>query len=83
VSTVLPHTFAAAAAEMGFSELTIASLLGHMVSGVTARYAHVSDMALVEAAVRVSARIAAALDARRRRWSRLSLRGAREADFRE
>jgi integrase len=59
---VLRHTFAATAAEMGFSELTIAGLLGHSVPGVTARYAHVPDSALVAAADRVSARIAAALD---------------------
>lgn len=58
---VLRHSFAATAAEMGFSELTIAGLLGHTVPGVTARYAHVPDSALVIAADRVSARIAAAL----------------------
>jgi hypothetical protein len=46
---------------MGFSELTIAGLLGHSVPGVTARYAHVPDAALVSAANTVSARIAAAL----------------------
>ncbi|MFI4973723.1 MAG: tyrosine-type recombinase/integrase [Caulobacterales bacterium] len=61
---VLRHTFAATAAEMGFSELTIAGLLGHRVPGVTARYAHVPDSALVAAADRVAARIAAALDGR-------------------
>ena len=58
---VLRHSFAATAAEMGFSELTIAGLLGHTVPGVTARYAHVPDSALVVAADRVSAKIAAAL----------------------
>jgi integrase len=58
----LRHSFAAVAAELGFSELTIAGLLGHSVPGVTARYAHVPDSALIAAADRVSARIAAALD---------------------
>lgn len=62
---VLRHTFAAVAAEMGFSELTIAGLLGHSVPGVTARYAHVPDSALAAAADRVSARITAALDGKR------------------
>jgi integrase len=57
----LRHSFAAMAAELGFSELTIAGLLGHSVPGVTARYAHVPDSALVAAADRVSARMAAAL----------------------
>jgi integrase len=60
----LRHSFAAAAAELGFSELTIAGLLGHSVPGVTARYAHVPDSALVAAADRVSARIGATLDGR-------------------
>ncbi len=60
----LRHSFAATAAELGFSELTIAGLLGHSVPGVTARYAHVPDIALVAAADRVSARIWAALDGR-------------------
>ncbi len=58
---VLRHSFAATAAEMGFSELTIAGLLGHTVQGVTARYAHVPDRALISAADQVSARISAAL----------------------
>lgn len=57
----LRHSFAATAAELGFSELTIAGLLGHSVPGVTARYAHIPDTALLAAADRVSARIAAAL----------------------
>jgi len=59
---VLRHSFAATAAEMEFSELTIAGLLGHSVPGITARYAHVPDSALVAAADRVAARIASALD---------------------
>ena len=59
---VLRHSFAATAAEMGYFELTIAGLLSHSVPGVTARYAHVPDAALVAAAERVSARIAAALN---------------------
>jgi integrase len=55
---VLRHTFAAVAAEMGFSELSIAGMLGHNVPGVTARYAHMPDRALVAAANEVSRRIA-------------------------
>jgi hypothetical protein len=39
---------------MGFSELTIAGLLGHKVPGVTARYAHMPDSVLVAAADRVA-----------------------------
>ncbi len=59
---VLRHTFGSVAGELGFSTLTIAGLLGHTVPGVTARYGHVPDAALVVAANRVSAKIAAALD---------------------
>jgi integrase len=58
----LRHWFASAAAEMNYSELTIAGLLGHRVRGVTARYATAPDRALVAAADRVSARIASVLD---------------------
>jgi integrase len=39
----LRHSFASTAAEIGYSELTIAGLLGHSLSGITARYAHVPD----------------------------------------
>ena len=59
---VLRHSFAATAAGLGFSELTIAGMLGHRMPGVTARYAHVPDSALLAAADRVPAGIAAALD---------------------
>jgi len=61
---ILRHTFAATAAELGYSELTIAGMLGHTVPGVTARYAHVPDSALVSAASSVSAKIMAALEGR-------------------
>lgn len=58
---VLRHTFATVAAELGFSELTIAGLLGHAAKGITARYAHIPDRALITAANQVSARVEAAL----------------------
>jgi integrase len=45
----LRHTFASVAADQGFSELTIAGLLGHAAMGVTQRYIHL-DKALVVAA---------------------------------
>jgi len=54
---VLRHSYAATAAGMGYSELTIAGLLGHRVAGVTARYAHVPDGALTAAADAVAGRI--------------------------
>jgi integrase len=58
---VLRHTFASMAAELGFSELTIAGLLGHASQGVTQRYIHL-DAALVLAADRVAGHIAELLD---------------------
>jgi integrase len=56
----LRHSYASIAAELGFSELVIAGLLGHSAGSVTSGYVHL-DTALVAAADRVSATIAAAL----------------------
>ncbi|CAM1633628.1 tyrosine-type recombinase/integrase [Bartonella apis] len=58
----LRHTFASVAAGMGYSELTIAGLLGHSAQGITARYAHVADKALIGAADAVSGHIAKLLN---------------------
>jgi integrase len=58
---VLRHTFASIAGDLGFSELTIAGLLGHSSRGVTQRYVHL-DAALAVAADQVSAEIARYLD---------------------
>lgn len=58
---VLRHTFASVAGDLGFSELTIAGLLGHSARGVTQGYVHL-DAALVVAADHVSAEIAQMLD---------------------
>ena len=57
---VLRHTFASVAGDMGFSELTIAGLLGHAGRGVTQRYVHL-DKALVMAADKVAEEIEQAL----------------------
>jgi integrase len=57
----LRHTYASFAAELGFSELTIAGLLGPASRGVTQRYIHI-DEALVMAAKITAERIAALLD---------------------
>jgi integrase len=60
---VLRHTFASVAGDLGFSELTIAGLLGHSARGVTQGYVHF-DAALAVAADRVSAEIEKMLDGR-------------------
>ena len=57
----LRHWFASAAAEMNFSELTIAGMIGRRVKGVTARYATTPDRALLAAADAVSTALRAAL----------------------
>jgi integrase len=58
---VLRHTFASIAGDLGYSELTIAGLLGHTAGSVTTKYVHL-DAALVAAADRVSRVVADALD---------------------
>jgi integrase len=61
----LRRTFASVAADEGYSDATIAELLGHARRGVTARhYIRRPDAALVAAADKVAARIAAAMDGR-------------------
>lgn len=55
------HTFASVAGDLGFSELTIAALLGHAARGVTQRYVHI-DEALRLAADKVAGEIATILD---------------------
>jgi integrase len=46
----LRHSFASLGADMGLSDNTISSLLGHARSSVTSRYMHGSDKALIAAA---------------------------------
>jgi integrase len=67
----LRHTFASLAGDMGFSELTIAALLGHAARGVTQRYVHI-DEALRLAADRVAEEMANLLDGHVGRSFRLS-----------
>lgn len=57
----LRHTFASVAGDLGFSELTIAGLLGHGKRGVTQGYIHI-DEGLKAAAAKTSDEIAKLLD---------------------
>ncbi len=59
----LRHTYASLAGDLGFSELTIAALLGHSARGVTQRYVHI-DEALRMTADRVADEMADLLDGR-------------------
>ena len=47
---VLRHSFSSLAADLGYSEPTIASLLGHKMHSVTSRYMHSADAVLLAAA---------------------------------
>ncbi|MGA7865160.1 MAG: hypothetical protein WCA23_14450 [Stellaceae bacterium] len=50
----LRHTFASGAGDLGFSELTIAALLGHVSRGVTQRYVHIDEaVRMIDEAVRM------------------------------
>jgi integrase len=51
---VLRHSFASMANDLGFTEATIAALMGHSKGTVTSRYIHAVDTALVVAADTVS-----------------------------
>jgi integrase len=53
----LRHSFASVAADLGYSELTIAVLLGHRKATITSRYAHHSDPVLLAAADAVAKHI--------------------------
>jgi integrase len=54
----LRHSFASLAADLGYSEPTIASLLGHKGRSITSRYIHSADAALLAAADMVAGKIA-------------------------
>jgi len=55
---VLRHSFASIAADLGYSELTIAALIGHRKASMTSKYAHHADAVLLQAADAVADRIA-------------------------
>jgi len=76
----LRHTFASVAGDLGFSELTIAALLGHAARGVMQRYIHI-DEALRLAADRVADEMVDILDgkATAARPSRLGARQSQES----
>ena len=63
----LRHSFTSVAADLGFSESTIAALIGHKGRSVTSRYIHSADAVLLAAADAVANRT-------------LELMGERETD---
>ena len=55
---MLRHSLASTAADLGYSEPTIAALVGHKGHSVTSRYVHSADAVLLAAADAVARRIA-------------------------
>src|SRR6185369_11896382 len=53
---VLRHSFASLAADLGYSEPTIAALVGHKGQSITSRYVHSADVVLLAAADAVADR---------------------------
>ncbi|WFE89893.1 site-specific integrase [Roseibium porphyridii] len=59
---VLRHSFASIANDLGFTESTIAALLGHAQGTITSRYIHSVDTALIMAADTIAGYIQGLLD---------------------
>jgi len=59
---VLRHSFASIANDLGFTEVTIAALVGHAKGSVTSKYIHTLDTALIMAADTISGYILGLLD---------------------
>jgi integrase len=53
---VLRHSFASLAGDLGYSEPTIAALIGHKGHTITSRYMHAADAVLLAAADAVADR---------------------------
>jgi len=53
----LRHSYASVAGDLGFTEFTIAALLGHSAGSVTSRYVHHLDSVLISAADKVTAAV--------------------------
>lgn len=58
----LRHSFASIANDLGFTEVTIAALVGHAQGSVTSKYIHTLDTALIMAADTISGYIQGLLD---------------------
>ena len=59
---VLRHSFASIGTDLGFTEVTIAALMGHAKGTVTSKYIHVLDATLIVAADTLAGYIAALLE---------------------
>jgi len=55
---VLRHSFSSLAGDLGYSELTIAAVVGHRGRSITSRYIHAADAVLLSAADAIATRTA-------------------------
>jgi integrase len=77
---VLRHSFASIANDLGFTEVTIAALVGHSKGSVTSKYIHTLDTALIMAADTISGYIQGLLDGVKFKRTAYALdRGSRKA----
>ncbi|MDQ0470209.1 tyrosine-type recombinase/integrase [Labrys wisconsinensis] len=77
---VLRHSFASVANDLGFTEATIAALIGHSRGSVTSKYIHTLDSALIIAADTISGYIKGLLDGMEFKYTSYALdRGVRKA----
>lgn len=70
---VLRHSFASIGNDLGFTEITIAALLGHAKGAITSKYIHVLDATLITAADMISGYVDALLKGARFQESAYSL----------
>jgi integrase len=77
---ILRHSFASVANDLGFTEVTIAALVGHAKGSVTSNYIHTLDTALIMAADTISGYIQGLLDGIEFKQTAYALdRGSRKA----
>jgi integrase len=71
---VLRHSLASLAADLGYSETTIAALIGHRGHSITSRYVHTADTVLLAAADAVANRTAELMGERKKAAEVVQLR---------
>src|ERR1700730_2451317 len=77
---VLRHSFASVGNDLGFTEVTIAALVGHSRGSVTSKYIHALDTALIMAADTIAGYIEGLLDGKEFKQTAYALdRGSRKA----
>lgn len=77
---VLRHSFASLAGDLGYSEPTLAALIGHKGHSITSRYVHAADAVLLAAADAVANRTAELMGETRASGDVISLRGKPRAE---